>query len=123
MLLLGLCLWGILTWPTAPRVQAQKNALGTVADITGSGAAVQIATSGAAQWVQITAPSGNGAVVRFGDSNVSISRGAIVAAGGGQFLPPIPVGPSAGAATGLYQLSTIYCYIANGDKVTVTWGN
>lgn len=95
---------------------AQKNALSTTADITGSGAAVQIATTGAARWIQITTPSANAAVVRFGDSNVSATRGASIAPGGGQFLPPFPVVNTPSDA--FYTLSTIYRATFNGSLRT-----
>ena len=128
MLILGAAFW---VYVLAPRpVEAQKAALGTVADISGSGTAVQIATSGAARWVQISTCAagtagctGNAAVVRVGDSNVSVSRGTVITPGGGQFLPPLLISSGGAPTDALYQLSTIYLYIASGDKASVTWGN
>ena len=128
MLITGLCLWMALLrgpslhneWPT---VHAQKNAMTTVADITGSGAKVQLATSGTARWIQLTTLAANSAVVRVGDSNVSASQGMAIAAGSGQFLPPLPISSSGDPAAALYQLSTIYLYIGNSDVGTVTAGN
>lgn len=102
---------------------AQKQALGTSADITMTGSAVQFSTTGAARWIQIIAPAGNAQTVRVGDSNVGTSRGAAVAAGGGFMLPPIPVATGGTVTDVLYQFSTIYFFGTSSDKVTVTWGN
>jgi len=89
------------------------SSLATLPDITGTGAAVALASSHTyAHWVQITAPAGNGAAVYWGDANVSTSRGSVIAAGGGQFLP---------ASGPVYDLSTVYVYVATGDKVKVTY--
>lgn len=94
----------------------------TLADITGTGAPVQVQSSGTARWVLFIALSTNAASVRVGDSNVSTSRGAPVAAGGGLLYPTITtqVGDQ---KQPLYNLSAIYVYIANGDKVAIQWAN
>lgn len=92
----------------------------TMADITGTGAAVRIQTSGTARWVEIVAQAGNAANVRFGDSAVTAARGIPIVPGAGQFLPFIP--PRTGMnASNLYDLSSIYVYVASGDKVSVIW--
>ena len=98
-----------------PPVYAQpgNGTVATLADITGTGAAVQISASGTARWVQFIAPTTNTAVVRCGDSNVSTSRGLPIAAGAGQFFP---------FQAQVYNLSSIYCYIANGDKISIALG-
>jgi len=84
-------------------------------DITGTGATVQIASSGSARWVQIIADSTNSAVVRTDqDSSVSATVGLKIPAGGGFLYPP--QGQN-------YRLAGIYVYIANGDKISVIWGN
>lgn len=109
----ALRLWLILFVGLACFAQTTSN-LGTIADITGSGVAVAL-TPGVhvyAHWIQIVCPSGNSAVVRWGDSNVSSTRGAQCAAGGGQFLP---------ASGPVYDLSAIYVYIGSGDKVSVSY--
>lgn len=91
----------------------QASNLATLPDITGTGAAVPLSGSHLyAHWIQITTPSTNSATVQWGDSNVSTSRGSIIAAGGGQFIP---------ASGPVYDLSTIYVYIGSGDKVKVTY--
>jgi hypothetical protein len=82
-------------------------------EITGAGAAVQIATTGNAHWVLIVADPGNTAAVRVGDATVSSTSGARVAPGGGLFLP---FGPG-------YHLANIYVYVAASDKVSVLWAN
>lgn len=85
----------------------------TQTDISGTGATVAIcATCNQAKWVQITALATNTGVARWGDSNTSSSRGAAIAAGGGQYLP---------TAGGPYYLPQMYVYVANGDKLTITW--
>ena len=123
MLILGAALSPCFLLFAPPSVEAQKAALGTIADISGSGSAVKLATSGSAHWIQFTAPTGNASAVRYGDSNVSSSRGAIIAAGGGDLLPVLHVPGGGQASDSLYQFSTIYVYIASGDSLSVTWGN
>lgn len=91
----------------------------TYADITGTGATVAIATSGSAKWVQIVAPSANSATARWGDSSTTSSRGGLLPAGSGQFLPPVSRTVNDSVQVTLYQLPSIYVYIANGDKITV----
>lgn len=99
----------------------QQCQLGTLSDITGTGATVQLtASSTVVRWAQLVTPTGNAAVVRWGDSNVTSTRGAIIAAGGGQFVPPNPFNQNA-PQQNTYLLSSLYVYIANGDKVTVTY--
>lgn len=84
-------------------------------DITGTGATVQIATTGSARWVTIVADSSNSGVVRTDqDSAVSSTVGLKLVAGSGFTYPP--QGQN-------YRLAGIYVYIANGDKVSVIWGN
>lgn len=94
--------------------QQNTGSIQTETDITGTNATVAIcSTCGTAKWVQIVTPAANAAVVRWGDSNTSSTRGAIIAAGGGQYLPP---------DGGPYSLPNLYVFIATNDKVTVTWG-
>lgn len=100
------------------------NTLVTLTDITGSGAAVQLSTAcpsttpscsstALIDWIQIIAPSGNSAVVRFGDSTVSSSNGLPIAAGGG-YTTLYHLGSP-------YTLGQFYVYIANGDKVSAAY--
>lgn len=93
--------------PVRPRTQA---------DITGAASTVAVASTGGARWIQIVAPATNSASVRWGDANTSATRGNIIAAGGGQMLPPLSGGD-------YYPLASVYVYVASGDKVTVTWAN
>ena len=114
----------LLLLPVIGAAQANKTIVAptTLADITGTGAAVQVQSSGTARWVLFVAPTTNSAVVRVGDSSVSTTRGAPMAAGGSVFYPPITtqVGDQ---KQPLYNLSAIYVYIANGDKVSIQWSN
>lgn len=86
---------------------------GTRDDITGTGVAVQVASSGGAQWVQFIADPGNTSAVRVADGSVSATRGARIAPGAGMLMP---------MAKG-YSLANVYVYVASGDKVSVLWGN
>lgn len=93
--------------------------VGTLADITGDAAAHQLSSTAIdAKWVIIIALTANGAAVRIGDANTSVSRGAAVAAGGGLTLPLLtPMQPR-----NAYDLSKIYYYAASGDKISVLYG-
>jgi hypothetical protein len=93
----------------------------SAADITGDAATHQLATSGQARWVLFIAQSGNAAVVRIGDSQVSISRGAPISAGAGLLFPALGVDQREASAEHLYDLSAIYYYAATGDKLSVLW--
>lgn len=88
-----------------------------LATITGTGATVQISTdiTTRATWIQVIAPSSNSAVVYFGDSTVTATRGLPIAAGGGYNTPP--------CSSCVYTLAAHYAYIANGDKINVAFGN
>ncbi len=94
-----------------------KPTLHPIAEITGTGAAVAISTDSSSRpaWVQVIAPAGNSAVVRFGDSTTSATMGLPIAAGGGYNTPV--------CSSCVYTLSTLYVYVANGDKADVAWGN
>lgn len=92
------------------------------ADVTGTGAAVQASTSGSARWVQVIAPSTNGAVIRCGGTTVSATVGAPVAAGGGLFFPAVPVDSRLSTSQFYYNLANIRCYVGSGDKVNFSWG-
>lgn len=103
----------LLRLPEPVHAQPGNGTFSTIADITGTGAAVAVAGSGSARWCQLQAPSTNTADVRWGDSNVSSSRGAGIAAGGGQMTP---------YQAQLYNLSSLYVFVASGDKVRITCG-
>lgn len=103
--------------------QSGLMAFHSVADVTGTGVAVQMVPAGGpARWVQLIPLSTNSAVARCGDSNVSATRGAALAAGGGFMSPPITI-TSDPSKQPQYNLASLYCYIANGDKVSVLWAN
>jgi hypothetical protein len=88
-----------------------------LSDITGSGATVALSTSGTARFCQLIALPTNAAAIRLGDASTTISRGAAIAPGGGQFIPP---SPGQNSAAPVFQLNAVFVYIANGDKLTVT---
>lgn len=90
----------------------QSSTLTTIPDLSMTGSAVPL-TSGHTyvHWCQFVAPSGNAAVIRWGDSTVSSSRGSSIAAGAGQSIPSS--GP-------VYDLSTIYFLGTSGDKIQAT---
>lgn len=96
--------------------------IGTLSDITGDGSTHALNSAASARWVQFVAGAANGAAIRIGDSNTGSARGVPLAAGGGFFLPPMPT-PSTSTQPRLYILANLYYYAANGDKVSVTWGN
>ena len=104
-------------WSTFP-VNAQTIvAVSSASDITGDGAAHALqATKTTARWVVVIAATTNTAAVRLGGSTVSVSQGAVVAAGGGFMYPPMP------NLNTQYDLSTLYYYAAVGDKLTLVWG-
>lgn len=114
-------LW--LVSPELHSVHAQaSHGFITYADITGSGSAAQVdSTAGhACRWIQIVTPSTNSTTLtRWGDSNITSSRGGTIAAGGGQFLPPIP---SVGGNEQFYDITKLYVLAASMDKVTVVCG-
>ncbi len=87
----------------------------TTAEITCDSATHALGTATNAVWVQMVAPSGNSAVIRWGDSNTATSRGAIIAPGGGQLLPAV-----AGRIQG-YDLTKIYYYCTSSDKLEVVY--
>ena len=93
----------------------------TIADITGDGSAHAITTSGSARWVIFICPSTNSAAVRIGDSSISATQGAPVAAGGGLMFPAIPPDPRQATQNQLYDLTKIYYRAGTGDKVSIIY--
>ncbi len=91
----------------------------SIADIAGTGGNVALATTGNARLCQLVAPVGNAAVVRWGDFSISGTRGAIIAPGGGQFIPPGGT-MSQGGGQYVFSLANTYVRAAVGDTVTVT---
>lgn len=92
-------------------------AIQTLADITPGGVAVPLSgTAGQlATWVRISAPSANSGDVRFGDLNVSASRGAIIPKGTSVDLPRMAF------AQGMYDLTKIFVFATSTDKASVTF--
>lgn len=94
----------------------------TMADITGDGSAHALSgTVIYARTIDITALAANGAVCRTGDSNVGASRGQVIAAGGSYHYQALPSLSTYSAKSNLYDLSQIYYYCGNGDKLTVLY--
>lgn len=102
----------------------------TIPDISGDGAVHAIsATPVFASYVQFLAAPGNlstncgsngvSGCPRYGDSNISTSRGGWVTPGSGQMLPPTGV-PTTSSAY-LLDLSQIYYLVQTNDKVTIVW--
>lgn len=92
----------------------------TIVDITPGGAATALsAVKGTlATWVALSAAKGNAGAIRFGDSNVSATRGAALAAGAtAPFLLP-----RCDFNQGQYDLSQIYVFGTSTDSVSVTYG-
>ena len=98
-------------------VQAQGRLVWiTLPDVTMTGSAVPISATGqSARLCQVTALTANAAVVRWGDSAITSSRGSFISAGGGQFIPPGGVGSSYAV-----DLTTTYVIGTAGDKVALT---
>lgn len=122
--LAGLILaFGVGAWIDTIHVQAQaSHGFITYADITGNGANQQVdSTAGhTCRWIQIVTPSTNSATLtRWGDTNISATQGGTIAAGGGQFLPPIS---STGGGEQFYDVTKLYVRAANSDKVSVVCG-
>lgn len=101
---------------------ASASTLGTLADITGDGSAHALTGSKLLVWTaDITALSTNGAACRIGDSNVSSSRGQVVAAGGSYRLTDRTNATSVPQNQRQWDLSTVYYLCGNGDKLTVIY--
>lgn len=96
--------------------------------ITGASAVVAL-SSGAPQpsgytagnslrgkWVQILAPTGNGANVLIGGPEVTASVGFPLVPGQFQFLPPIS------ELNEFYDLSKIKAYVPSGNTLEVLYG-
>lgn len=101
---------------TALFLWAQSASLITIAEITGDGSTHAISVTDNASFVQFIAPAGNAAVIRIGDSTTSVIKGLPIAAGGGYQLPPKPIGS-------YYPLTSLYYYIANGDKLDIAYSH
>ena len=81
----------------------------TYPDISGASTTTQLSTTLGCDSLQLIAPAANSASVRWGDSSTSSTRGGVVPAGGAQFFPP--------SSSNYYLLSSIYVYVATGDKL------
>lgn len=104
-----------------PAVPQQLITPFSLPDITGTGSAVVLSTSGTARFCQLVAPSTNTNVIRWGDSAITSSRGSEMAPNSGQFIPPGPATGNSGTLTNYYfNLNTVYVLVQSGDSLTVT---
>ncbi len=85
------------------------------AEVTCDSSAHALSTAGLVLWIQVIAPTTNTSVVRFGDSNVSATRGFPVAPGGGYNTPVLPSG------TPRYDLTKQFYWCATNDKADIGW--
>lgn len=87
----------------------------TQGDVTMNGSTALALGNATARFVDVFPLSTNSGVIRCADSTASSSRGGPLAAGGGyRFQSP--------NQNVLVDLSTIFCYGSNGDKVAVLMG-
>lgn len=95
-------------------VQAQTTLnLGSIADITGTGAAVALSsTSLRARWVIVTCT----ATTRFGDSAISATQGIQIPANTPTALPVLLQNNT------YYDLSKIYFLVASSNKISIIYG-
>lgn len=86
-------------------------------DITGTGAQVPLSASLLkGKWVQLLADPANGsAVIHVGGSTTSATVGLPLAAGAGQFCPPVS------DQFEFYQLQLMFAYIPNGAVLHVLY--
>lgn len=88
-----------------------------LADITGAGTTVQLASPNIlCRWVQFIV--GGAGTVRIGQSTVSATLGLPIPAGGGMFLP---VQTADGQSTSPYGLAGIYAYVPVGATLSVAY--
>lgn len=86
----------------------------TLPDITSTGSAQQVTTSGMeAKWIAFGASGGS---VRIGDSSVGSARGVQIASGG---VLVLPLHPEHGER---YRPSQIWAYLGSGATLTISYG-
>lgn len=97
----------------------------TVADKTGDAATHAMAASATpARWVTVSNPSTNASPIRVGDSSTAVGRGVCIDKGLSYTFPVLPYDVNQSAPQqALYDLSTLYYFAANSDKVCIAWGN
>jgi hypothetical protein len=90
----------------------------TIADLTASGAKVQISsTSVKVRWVKACV-LGSSVTARFGDTNVSTGRGLAIPSG----LAAITVVEPVAQDFEPYDLSEMFAYLPSGATLTITAG-
>jgi hypothetical protein len=94
-------------------------------DVTGTGAAVQVfgSTALAVRTFLVVADLGNTNPVRCGGSTTSATVGAkmIPGASWGQWNLATATAPGNTAQVNLYDATSVWCYIATGDKVSLNY--
>lgn len=88
--------------------------ISSIADIAGDNAAHQLAGSGRARRIFLTSLTG---ASRFGDANVSSSRGVSLPAG-----VPVVISVSDADLGDGFDLSKCYAYVATGATLTISYG-
>lgn len=88
--------------------------IGKGVTITGTSAFVQIQTASTpARWVQLVAPTGNAGTVYWGACNSTTSTANTMAAGSGQFFPPM--------TNSGYDLAQICVQATSPDTIRINW--
>lgn len=114
-----LCL-ALAAWPISAQMGIAQPV--TIGDLTGNSGAQQLSSSAInARWVLVVALTTNAASVRVGDSNVSATRGAQVAPGGGIYFPALPMNQNA-QNQNTWDLSKIYFFAASPNAISVVYG-
>lgn len=98
----------------------------TFPDISGASTTVQVSAAvsytGSCIWIQLQTPSTNASTVRVGDSATTSTRGLILPAGSGMYVPTRPINDQLTVQNQLHYLTNFYVWVATGDKLTVTCG-
>jgi hypothetical protein len=110
---------------SAAIAQSPQNlvAIKSAPDVTGTGVAVKVfpASAGPARSFLIIADPANSAAVRCGDSLVSSTQGSKIAAGAGWGWGSPGVDSRQPVQNYFFDISTVYCFIASGDKVSLSY--
>ena len=87
-----------------------------IADVTPGGSTVALkATRTPANWLIVSAPTGNAADIRVGDSTTGTGSGVIVKAGTSLILPAI-------SDDNYLDLAQVYLYGSTTDKAYLVYG-
>lgn len=89
--------------------------------LTGTGATVVLASTGAARFMAFDVPTANSAGIRVGGSDTTVSVGFPIAKGTQYNFPILAADGREATVDHLYEFSKTYVYIANNDVVTVVY--